>query len=445
VISDWANPEQQKWRENKMSKYFTNACIALALIAISSTSALAQSIAINNGRIVTNGDSGILENTNLLIENGRVTTISGDAPFAGDTVLDDSDYWVTPGIFAPYSNIGLVEVSAESRSNDTKADTIDATVRIRAADSFNPKASNVAVSRAGGITTAAVYSGADTDIFGGIGMLVSTTGEFDSVLDEDAFFYVDYSKSSKKSGGTKGAAMAYLRSALDDARNYSTRFKSPDDGDTLRRADARALRPALQGRMPLIIKADRAVDMLNIIKLKGANPGLNITIIGAAEAWMITDQLVDAGVGVMVDPMKNLPSDFDQLGARLDNIQILKTAGVDTAIMAVSKTGSMAHNLRLLTQHAGNAVANGLSWDDAFKSISSVPAEMFGRTELGQILVGQTANLVVWDGDPLEAMSAPVAVIIDGELQSLKTRQSELRDRYNPTRSDDVPYGYPTP
>ncbi|NNC39010.1 MAG: amidohydrolase family protein [Hyphomonadaceae bacterium] len=428
-----------------MKNLLISSSLALAISASLATKAFAQTIAINGGKVVTNSDAGTMENTSILIENGRVRSFSTDETLSGDTVIDASSAWVTPGIFAAVSNLGLVEVGAEQNSNDSRPESDNATVRIRVADSYNPKTSSIAVSRAGGITHAAVVPGAKNDIFGGIGMLMSTNGSFESIVDEEAFIFVDYDSSSDSTGGTKAAAMSYLRSALSDARNYSTRFNGPDDGDTLRRADARALRPAIQGRIPLVVEADRAVDIVNILKLRDENPTMNILILGASEAWMVADRLAEAQVGVFIDPTENLPGSFDDTGSKLDSIKILHDAGVKTAVMSRTTTGSYSHNLRLLTQHAGNAVANGLSWEGAFTSITSTPAEMYGRPELGKILTGQNANLVVWDGDPLEAMSAPIAVIIDGEVQSLKSRQTELRDRYNPTRSDDVPYGYPTP
>ena len=428
-----------------MKKLLISTSLTLALTALSATPALAQTIAINGGKIVTNSDTGIMDDTNILIENGRVLSFSKGETLSGDTVIDASSAWVTPGIFAAVSNLGLVEVGAERNSNDSRPESKNATVRIRAADSYNPMASSIAVSRAGGITHAAVVPSASNDIFGGVGMLMSTDGSFDSIVEDDAFIYVDYASASDNTGGTKAAAMSYLRSALSDARNYSTRFRGPDDGDTLRRADARALRPVIQGRIPLVVEADRAVDIVNILNLKDENPNMNIHILGASEAWMIADKLSTAQVGVFLDPTENLPGSFDQIGSRLDSIKILQDAGVKTAVMSRTTTGSYSHNLRLLTQHAGNAVANGLSWEGAFSSITSTPAEMYGRAELGKILTGQKANLVVWDGDPLEALSAPIAVIIDGKVQSLKSRQTELRDRYNPTRTDDTPYGYPTP
>jgi len=427
-----------------MKKYIKTSCLTVVFTLFSSGTAFAQSIAINNGKIVTNTATGTIENGGIYIEDGRIRAIA-DETYNGDNVISTEGAWITPGIFASVSNLGLVEVGAVRGSNNIRADKIDASVRIRAADSFNPNSSLIAISRGGGVTAAAVLPGSSSDLFGGIGSVVSTDGTYDSILEDKAFIFVNFAGGSDKTGGTKGAAMAFLRSSIEDARNYSTRFKGPKDGDTLRRADARALRDAVQGRVPLIVAADRAVDLVNLATLKSENPSMRMHIVGAAEGWMVADKLAEANIGVMVDPMENLPFDFDSLGSRADNVQRLKAAGVQTAIMARSKTGAQAHNLKILTQHAGNAVANGLPWNDAFQSITSIPAEMYGFGELGELSVGQTANLVVWDGDPLEAMSTPIAVIIDGQVQSMTSRQTELRDRYNPTRTDYIPYGYPTP
>jgi len=157
---------------------------------------------------------------------------------------------------------------------------------------------------------------------------------------------------------------------------------------------------------------------------------------------MVSDELANANVAVVVDPLENLPSSFDQIATRLDNVKRLMDAGVTTAIMSQTATGGTAHNLRLITQHAGNAVAAGLTWEQAFEAITLTPAIMFGQPKLGQIRIGEKANLVVWDGDPLEATSAPVAIFIDGKLQSMESRQTKLRDRYNPAKDNKPAYGY---
>lgn len=425
-----------------MKNLIKTLALSTAISLIASTTVMAQSLVIKSQKIVTNTSVGQIENGVLVIEDGRITSIDQNRDATGDKVIEGKTLWVTPGLFAPYSNLGLVEVGAESRSNNINAADKVATVRIRAADSFNPKSASIAESRIGGVTHAAVVPDARSDIFGGQGMIVTTSGEFNSTVKASAFIFVDYSGGSTITGGSKGAAMAFLRDALADASTYGSRFDGPDDGDALHRADANALRMILGGNRPLLIAADQAVDMLNIIDLKKTNPRLDIIIVGAAEGWMVAEQLASADIGVMVDPLENLPYSFDRLGSRLDNAKLLLDAGVRTAIMSRSATGGTSHNLRLAPQHAGNAVAAGLSWEQAFKAITLTPATMFGRGYLGELEAGQKANLVIWNGDPLEVTSAVVAVIIDGKTQSMESRQTKLRDRYNPTNTGDKMYGY---
>ncbi|HRP09773.1 MAG TPA: amidohydrolase family protein, partial [Terricaulis sp.] len=77
----------------------------------------------------------------------------------------------------------------------------------------------------------------------------------------------------------------------------------------------------------------------------------------------------------------------------------------------------------------------GLSWEAAFAAVTRGPAEIFGVGDrLGRLQSGYLADVVIWDGDPLQVQSAPVAVFIEGAEQPLVSRQTRLRDRYHPSR-----------
>ena len=78
---------------------------------------------------------------------------------------------------------------------------------------------------------------------------------------------------------------------------------------------------------------------------------------------------------MFVDPLANLPADFDQLGATLENAARLRAAGVEVGFTQV---GDASHNARKMRQLAGNAVANGLPWEDGLAGLTRVPAEAFG-------------------------------------------------------------------
>ena len=143
---------------------------------------------------------------------------------------------------------------------------------------------------------------------------------------------------------------------------------------------------------------------------------------------------------VILDPMRNLPESFDTLAASNRAAATLHAAGVQLAYTTLGS--DLYWNPRLLRQHAGIAVAHGASWDDAFRAVTLTPAEIYGVADrFGSLEPGKAADVVVWDGDPLEVLSAPTAVLIDGEVTSLETRQTRLRDRYAVIRREGE-HGY---
>jgi imidazolonepropionase-like amidohydrolase len=425
-------------------RYFSKSCAALLIsgsyVFAAPSLAAAQDVFIEDATIVTNTNAGRIDVGDILIRGGKIVNMGNiaDAP-SGMTVINAKGKWVTPGLFAPFSRIGLVEISGEARTNDISADEAATSVSNLAADSFNPKSPVIGNTRLEGITHMLSAPGTGKSIFGGIGLLANTSGAFDSIETEQAFIYVSLGeRGADTAGGSRSAAMNQLRAALDDAGAYPSRFGGPDDGDALSRRDAAALFKAARGQMPLLIDADRAADLLNIIKLK-QEYGLDVIIVGAAEGWMVAEELKAADIRVMVDPQENLPGSFDSVGARRDNIIMLDAAGVDYAIM--TRSAGLTHNIRVLGQHAGNAVGAGLPWDKAFAAISSTPARWFGSNS-GTITRGAAANLVVWDGDPLEVTSGAEHIFINGKPQEMSSRQTALRDRYNPASADTRPHKY---
>ncbi|MEP1230374.1 MAG: amidohydrolase [Litorimonas sp.] len=412
---------------------------ALLLSAAFTTPAFAQTLLIKDANVAM--PSGLQTDTDLLIIDGRINAIADNivAP-NGAQIISADGQWVTPGIIAPFSYLGLVDISGEDVTNDITAREALTSVSERAADSFNPRAVAIANTRRHGITHALISPNASGDsIFAGTGSIIDLSGNFDSIKTEAAFVHVVLGESgASRAGGSRAAAMTQIRSAISDAKAYKTRYNSPSDGDALPRRDALALVPVVNGDMPLMVTVNRAMDILNVIKLK-KQYGLDIIILGAAEGWQVANQLAEANMKVIIDPHDNLPSSFETIESRLDNVVLLDEAGVDYAIANISSLGTQKPSA--ITQHAGNAVGNGLSWDKAFKAISQTPADWFGLDN-SKLSVGGTANLVVWDGDPLLVTSAPTHMLLDGTAQSLESRQTALRDRYFPLSEDTRPHKY---
>jgi imidazolonepropionase-like amidohydrolase len=409
---------------------------ALLIAAALTTPAAAETILINNGRIVTNSAAGIIENGDVLIVDGRISAVGANinAP-RGARVVEAQGRFVTPGAFAAMSEVGLSEISGSGAPNDADVEGNLVSAAADAGRAFNPNVTAIPVTRIEGVTRAAIAPSADGSIFDGRGALVSMSGAPNSVFRERAFMVVELGETGAgRTGGSRAALWPAFEAALRDAREYPGRYRSGQGGAVLNEIDAAALQPFAQGQGMFLVNIESAADIRRLIRFKHDNPRLRFAIHGGAEAWQVARELRDAGIPVILDPLANLPDRFERLSARLDNAALLNEAGVKIAIAPGPGTVD-AHQARLVLQLAGNAVANGLPWDVAFAAVSRGPAEIFGASNLGRLERNYLADVVIWDGDPLQVTSAPNAVFIEGVEQSLTSRQTQLRDRYNPRRN----------
>lgn len=404
--------------------------LATAVFALS-TPSFAQTFFVDDATVVES--NGSQSKTDIIVVDGVIQNRGSNlsAPNGATTI---SGGWVTSGLFASMSSLGMTDLGSSGPGNDVSSESSETNVSEHAADSFNPRSVHIGNVRQSGVTHAVIAprSGGKS-IFAGTGAIISLTGEFDSVLNPEAFVMVDMGETGTiRAGGSRAAAMSQLRAAIEDAEGFFKRYADQSDGgDVLSRQDARAFSRAVRGDIPLMVRVNRAADIMRLITLKTENRSLDIIIIGGAEAWEVADEIAEANIRVVFDPLKNLPDSFENVGSRLDNVAFLDAAGVDYAISNLTSLG--VTKPATLAQHAGSAVVEGLSWNQAFSAISSVPASWFDIDE---------KSLVVWDGDPLDVTSAPIAMSIDGEAQSMTSRQKALRDRYNPTNQDGRNYKY---
>lgn len=405
---------------------------SLALV----TPAFAETVLIRDGRVVTNGAAGVIENGDVLIVDGRISAVGENiAAPRGARIIEAEGRFVTPGAFAAMSEIGLSEISGSGAPNDASVEGELISAAADAGRAFDPSVTAIGVTRLEGVTRAAIAPSATGTMFGGRGALVSLSGEVDSVFGERTFMVVELGETgANRVGGSRAAMWPAFEAALRDAREYPARYRSGQGGAVLNEIDAAALQPYARGEGLMLVHLESAADIRRLIAFKRANPRLRFAIHGGAEAWQVASELARAGIPVIIDPLNNLPDRFERLSARLDNAALLHAAGVRFAI--APGPGSVdAHQARLVLQLAGNAVANGLPWDAAFAAVSRGPAEIFGvGNRIGRLERAYVADVVIWDGDPLEVQSAPTAVFIEGEEQPLVSRQTLLRDRYHPNR-----------
>ena len=422
-------------------------------ILVWTTPAAAQTLAITNARLVIGDGSATIEGGTVLVRDGRISAAGAKVAIPrGAHIIDAQGKWVTPGLVAGFSRVGMVEVDSVSSANDAGAAGSPFSAALDVAPAVNPRAAAIAISRARGVTRAIVAPEARRAIFGGQGSVIDLGDDMDAVTRSRAFQFVELGEAGARSaGGSRAAAHLEFRNALLEARDYARNpsgYGGRERDALLMRLDAAALVPVVEGRMPLLIHVERASDILRVLDLKREFPVLRLVLVGASEGWTVAPQIAAAKVPVIASPLADLPAAFETLAATQSNVGRMDYAGATVAIGMINDNET--RQIRLIRQYAGNLVAltrvpgaTGLDWAKAFATISSKPAEAIGMGgEIGSLRPGRRADVVIWDGDPLELSSAPVAVWIDGVAQSLDNRQTHLRDRYRRPGEGALPKAY---
>jgi imidazolonepropionase-like amidohydrolase len=431
---------------------------AAALLALSAP-AVAEDVAITNATVVIGDGSAPIPNGTVVLRGGKVLAAgAGVAVPAGARTIDAAGKWVTPGLVVAVTDIGLFDVEGVDESNDEGADKGPFSAALDLSPAINPLAQHIAVSRAGGVTRAAVAPLRTGAIFGGQGAVIDLASDGQPITQARAFQLVQLGEDgARAAGGSRAAVHAVLRNAFMEARELARRGggqgadprlqdAAPErPGDALlTRFDAAALVPVVTGRQPLYVRAERAADIRMALALKSDFPALKMVIVGATEGWTMAKELVAAGVPVLATPLNDLPASFEQLAATQSNVGRMAAAGVKVGL------GAFGDQPRYAPQYAGNLVsltkvpgASGLNWGQAFAAISSVPAAILGMGDkFGSLKPGLAGDVVIWDGDPLENTSGVVRVMIDGVEQSLVNHQTKLRDRYKVPTEGALPKAY---
>ena len=455
---------------------------AAALLLAGTAPAAAETIAITNGIVAIGDGSEPFQGATVVIRDGRVVAAGPGARIPADArIVDANGKWVTPGIVAGFSRLGLAEIDLGDRgADDTSAANGPFSAAIDVTPAINPLYTPIAVNRADGVTRALVAPSTARSIFAGQGAVIDTGADMSPVTRARAFQFVELGETgADDAGGSRPSAHILFRNALREAAELrrfadpvrSARTGEPDErlepvvrdpnearilGPGARRSedvlltrfDAAALVPVLQGRQHLLVHVERASDILQVIDLKREFRSLRIVIVGASEGWLVADRIAASGIPVIASAVNDLPASFEQLAATQSNVGRMRAAGVRVSIGTINDDET--RNVFRERQYAGNLVAltkipgaTGLSWGEALAAITSGPAEAIGMGgDVGSLAPGRRADVVIWSGDPLDPRSAAEAVFIDGVEQPLTNHQSRLRDRYRHLPRRELPEAY---
>tara|TARA_X000000950_G_scaffold149175_1_gene183999 strand:- start:24 stop:1283 length:1260 start_codon:yes stop_codon:yes gene_type:complete len=412
-------------------------CFALSFI---STSIFSQTTVIKGGEIHTglNQESFVGD---ILIEGDTILEVSTN-PLKGDIVVDATNKIITPGVIAPDTQIGILEIGAISETRDGDSEMYSMGFSVY--DAINPNSTLIPWNRSNGVTSAITLPDFNWDPLSGMasfllldgslrvnGMAdVALTGEIGAV-----------------SSGSRAESLILLRDLLEfasilDEKDMASSKKISEAIEDFEIAELMDLQPRdvialynlLNNNLPLIIKTNRASDILKLIDIKNLYE-LNLILMSAQEAELVKGDIAKNNIPVIVNPFDNIPDSFDELAS---NIRI--AASLEEAGIKVMFSESRTHNYHLIRQGAGNAVANGMSYTGAIMALTSNVAKSFNIPDRGLLQNGMKADIVIWEDDPLEPSTFPVKVFINGNDMDLTTRSSRLTERYVDKR--DLPNTY---
>ena len=396
----------------------------------------AQTIAITGGKVYPVSGPPI-ESGTVVIVNGKIGAVGSNVPIpAGALRIDATGKIVTPGFVNSSTQLGVQEVSQVSDTRDMSAggkDNIAAAFTVW--DGLNPSSVMMAPARKEGITSFIVMPTGGL-VAGQAALLDVVPGTTtDMIIRAPVAMIAEIGDPRQAGVSSRGELILKLRELLDDTRFFQTHRDAFDRAQTrpfaASRLDLQAMIPVVEGRLPLVIAVDRASDIDAAMRI-AREFNVKLMIDGGAEAWMMADKLAAAHIPVLTGAMNNIPRGFAALGQRQENAALLRKAGVAVALIGNAGGGDEeTFNVRNLKQEAGNAVAYGMTWDDALRAVTLAPAEIFGVTDrVGSLQPGREGNVVVWSGDPFEFTTRVEHVFVRGHEYSDKTRQDLLMERY---------------
>ncbi len=409
---------------NKRRRAWPGATLVALLLL--TTAASAQDLLVRGATVATASARGNVEDADVLVQGGIIRAVGrGLSAPAGVPVVEAKGRMLTPALFGGITEIGIEEVSGESSTVDSALKIGEQPLRpeFDVTLAYNPASVLIPVARLDGIGFTALGAATGGGFVAGQGGVVRFDGSADPIGPPALFLRLG-AAASELTGQSRAAQWMLLQQMVDEARGQ---VAADSPHALLTPAGRRTLARYLSGQGRIVVEVDRAADIRQLLRW-AAREKVKIAVAGGAEAWQLAPELAAAKVPVFVDALGNLPATFDQIGATLENAARLQRAGVPVAF---AQRDDASHNARKMRQLAGNAVANGLPWADGLAGLTRIPAEVLGvADQIGSIEPGKRADLVLWEGDPLDVAHYAEQVWLGGRAMPMRSRQTELRDRY---------------
>ena len=371
----------------------------------------------------------VISDAALVIEEGKISWIGAQSDLAAPAgALELAAHAATPGLIDADTSAGLAGILNVSSDRDQDEPTDPDQAELRVIDAFNPREPLLRYLLEHGVTIVQATPGPANPIAGQAAILRTHGTSVDAMLLRSPSALVfNLGDVTKQTYGAKGrfpstrmGTAALIRRRLAEGRAFVEAEEagwldrlaaSPPPGD---RRGLDVLGRTARGELTALVRAHRADDITTVLRLV-AEEGLRAVLAGGTEAYLVRDPLRAAGISVLLGPVMERVSIPERENASYETPALLAEAGIPFAIR--SGFESYVPRARVVLFEAAIAAANGLGPDAALRAITLGAAELLGiEEEHGSLEVDKVADLVLFDGDPLEYTTHVVAVVANGEL-----------------------------
>jgi len=389
---------------------------------------------IQNGKLLTMGAQGIIENGTVLIKDGKIKAVGKKIKKPKEAELIDAEGMVvTPGFIDAHTHLGVMPLkTGYPRETEANESTEPVTPELRALDGLNPLDPAFKTALSGGVTSVMVLPGSPSgpnealNVIAGLGVVVKCYGK---IVDKMIVRYpaglkialgdrpkktFSPSQDRMKMPSTRMGVAALIRTNLTQAKTYIRKLKDAEE-DPLKEPerDLRmdSLASFLNRDFPARIHAYRADDIYTAIRLM-EEFNFEMILDHGTEAHILVSELVDRNIPVILGPLMHGKSFSELEKLSPETPAILAKNGIKFAI----STDHPARPIEYLNYHAALAARAGLDWLEALKAITIYPAEIMNVADrLGSLEIGKDADIVIFEDDPLEPLSRVEKVYINGE------------------------------
>jgi len=401
--------------------YSLGVIFLIAFLAICAPQISAQQLAVRGETVYTMAGQAIRDGV-VLTRDGKVEQVGSASEVmipAGYKILRAKV--VTPGLIDAHSVVGLSGYL--NQPHDQMQLELSASIQpeLRATDAYNARERLVEWLRGVGVTT--IHTGhAPGALISGQTMIVKTYGDEvdDAVIVPSAMVMATIGTAGMgqagKSPGTRAKQISMLRSEFLKAKEYDAKqTTAKEDQKPARDLRVEAFVRLLKREIPLLVNAQRAQDIISALRL-AKEFNLRLILDGAAESYLVVDEIKAANVPVIVHPtMYRAGGETENLS--METATTLRKAGIQVALQSGYET--YVPKTRVVLFEAAVAAANGLTLEEALATVTIDAARILGiNNRVGSLEKGKDADLALFDGDPFEYTSHVIGVIINGKIVS---------------------------